>query len=106
MALPPGEFIRAILFRGLVIWFGMKLVVTAGAAALRQSGETESWLRVLQLTPSAVLLLTGFVTWLVIIDAGRRNELLFLANLGVARYVIGSLAAVPSITCEIIIGLM
>lgn len=106
MALPPGEFIRAILFRALVIWFAMKLVVTAGAAALRQPGETESWLRVLQLTPSGVLLLTGFVTWLVIIDAGRRNELLFLANLGVARYVIGSLAAVPSITFEIIIGLM
>ena len=106
MALPPGEFIRAILFRALVIWFGMRLVITAGAAVLRQPGETESWLRVLQLTPSGVLLLTGFVTWLVIIDAGRRNELLFLANLGVARYVIGSLAAVPSITLEIIIGLM
>ncbi len=106
MARPPGEFIRAILFRASVIWFGMKLVVTAGAAALRQPGETESWLRVLQLTPSAVLRRTGFVTWLVIIDAGRRNELLFLANLGVARYVIGSLAAVPSITFEIIIGLM
>lgn len=106
MALPPGEFIRAILFRALAIWFGMKLVLTVGATALRQPGETESWLRVLQLAPSAVVLLTGFVAWLVIIDAGRRNELLFLANLGVARYVIGSLAAVPSITCEIIIGLM
>ncbi len=104
--LPPGEFIRAILFRALVIWFGMKLVVTAGAVALRQPGENESWLQVLQLAPSAVLLLTGFVVWLVISDAGRRNELLFLANLGVARYVIGSLAAVPSITFEIIIRLM
>ena len=106
MMLPPGEFIRAILFRALVIWFGMKLVVTAGAAALRQPGENESWLQVLQLAPSAMLLLTGFVAWLVVIDAGRRNELLFLANLGVARYVIGSLAAVPSITFEIIIRLM
>ncbi len=106
MMLPPGEFIRAILFRALVIWFGMKLVVTAGAAALRQPGENESWLQVLQLAPSAVLLLTGFVAWLVVIDAGRRNEQLFLANLGVARYVIGSLAAVPSITFEIIIRLM
>ncbi len=106
MMLPPGEFIRAILFRAVVIWFGMKLVVTAGAAALRQPGETESWLQVLQLAPSATLLLTGFVAWLVIIDAGRRNELLFLANLGVARYVIGSLAAVPSITFEIIVRLM
>ena len=106
MALPPGEFIRAILLRALVVWFGMKLVVTAGAAAVRQPGETESWLQLLQLTPSAVLLLTGLVAWLVIIDAGRRNELLFLANLGVARYVVGSLAAVPSITFEIVIGLM
>ncbi len=105
MTLPPGEFIRAIVFRASVIWLGMKLVVTAGAAGLRQPGETESWLQVLQLAPSAVLLLTGFVAWLVIIDAGRRNELLFLANLGVARYVIGSLAAVPSITFEIIIRL-
>ncbi len=106
MALPPGEFIRAILFRALVVWAGMKLVVTAGAAALRQPGETESWLQVLQLSPTAVLLLTGFVAWLVIIDAGRRNELLFLANLGVTRYAIGSLAAVPAMTFEIIIGLM
>ena len=106
MALPPGEFIRAILLRALIVWFGMKLVVTAGAAALRRPGETESWLPLLQLSPSAVLLLTGFVAWLVIIDGGRRNELLFLANLGVARYVVGSLAVVPSLTFEIIIGLM
>jgi hypothetical protein len=44
------------------------------------------------------------VAGLVLLDAGRRNELLFLANLGVGRAVIGGLAVSLAGLVELIIA--
>jgi hypothetical protein len=41
---------------------------------------------------------------LVLLDTGRRNELLFLANLGVSRVAIGGLAASVAGVAELLIA--
>ena len=110
MALPPRRFGRAILLRGVVIWFVMKLVVTGAAAAAAAEGllpgEARNFGDVLGLSPSAALMLATIVALITLIDARRRNELLFLANLGVSRGVIASLAATPAIAFEIVLGVL
>ena len=107
MALPPRSFARAILLRAVVIWIGMKLVVTSAAAAgAAARGEVLGFRETLSLAPSAALLLAAFVAGLTLMDARRRNELLFLANLGVSRSVIASLAAIPAVAFEIVLGVL
>ncbi len=44
----------------------------------------------------------GVVCAVILIDARRRNELLFLGNMGVARLTIGALAAGPILVAELL----
>ncbi len=102
-ALAPN-FARATLRRTAAIWLMMKLVVTGGAMAGQEAGIEHPLRAALQLAPFAALALAGLVCGLVLLDAGRRNELIFLANMGVGRVVIGALAAGPVLFAEVILG--
>ena len=95
--LPAPFFVRAFLWRTFVIWSVLKLVVTAGA---RGSEPGLSPSDALQLTPVGMLAMIGVVCAVILIDARRRNELLFLGNMGVARFTIGMLAAAPVLISE------
>lgn len=79
-----GAFRNAFLVRGAAAWVGVRLTLAfAGVSDPNLVGE------------ALVLLLVGVaVAW----DARRRNEDLFLANLGVAAWaiaVVGVLGALP-----------
>lgn len=101
---PAPNFARAIVRRTAVIWLMMKLVVTGGAMAGQEAGIEHPLRAALQLAPFAALALAALVCGLVLLDAGRRNELIFLANMGVGRVVIGALAAGPVLFAEVVLG--
>jgi hypothetical protein len=101
---PAPNFTRAILRRTAEIWLMMKLVVTGGALVVQETGIEHPLRAALQLAPFAALALAGLVCGLVLLDAGRRNELIFLANMGVSRAVIAALAAGPVLFAEAILG--
>ena len=95
--LPAPFFVRAFLWRTFVIWAVLKLVVTAGARGIERGLPLPE---ALQLTPVGMLAMIGVVCAVILIDARRRNELLFLGNMGVARFTIGALAAAPVLIAE------
>ena len=95
--LPAPFFVRAFLWRTFVIWSVLKLVVTAGARGTEPGLPLPN---ALQLTPVGMFAMIGVVCALILIDARRRNELLFLGNMGVARLTIGALAATPVLIVE------
>ena len=101
---PAPKLTRAIVRRTAAIWLMLKLVVTGGAMAGQGAGIEHPLREALQLAPFAALALAGLVCGLVLLDAGRRNELIFLANMGVGRVVIGALAAGPVLFAEVILG--
>lgn len=79
-----APFRNAYLGRGVAIWVGVRML-----AAGFGIGDPN---------PAQELLILGLVGGLVAWDARRRNEDLFLANLGVpgwASAVLGALAALP-----------
>ncbi|MCZ6916166.1 MAG: hypothetical protein O7I93_05260 [Gemmatimonadetes bacterium] len=100
--LPAWHFTRAILVRSLGIWLGVRAVVTGGNRALQDPAVPPEPL--LELTAVAAVGVVVLVAGLVLLDAGRRNELLFLANLGVGRAVIGGLAVSVAGLVELIIA--
>ena len=95
--LPAPFFVRAFLWRTFVIWSVLKLVVTAGARGTEPGLPLRE---ALQLTPVGMSAMIGVVCALILIDARRRSELLFLGNMGVARLTIGALAAGPVLIAE------
>ena len=102
--LPAPKLTRVMVRRTAPIWLMMKLVVTGGAMAVQEAGIEHPLRAALQLAPFAALALAGLVYGLVLLDAGRRNELIFLANMGVGRVVIAVLAAGPVLFAEAILG--
>ena len=96
--LPAPFFVRAFLWRTFVIWTVIKLFVTGGQQAL--PGPQVPLSDALQLTPVGMFAVIGVVCAVILIDARRRNELLFLGNMGVARFTIGALAATPVLIAE------
>ena len=104
--LPAPSFIRALILRGIVIWFPFKaaaVVITASRRAPWNDGPV-SWREALQLAPTAMVALAAFVALLTLIDARRRNELVFLGNMGVSRAAIAAVAAAPALLAEIILA--
>jgi hypothetical protein len=78
------EFRNAIVVRGLVVWAGLRLL---------------SWVAPTPaLNPVGQLLLIAIVALVVGMEANRRGERLFLANLGIPfRTVVSSALLVPAI---------
>jgi hypothetical protein len=102
---PAPFFARGFLVRGTVVWVVLRLVVfgaTRGILA-QDPAVADPVAEAVQLSPQALLALVAVVCWLVLIDARRRNNLLFLANMGVGRVVIGVIAVGPVFLADLIV---
>ncbi len=95
MAFPTWTFARAILLRSFIVWAGIRatllLLVTALGGGVR-------------LSVRAALLLIVVTTALTIFEGRRRNEHIFLANLGVPTLWLVLLAAAVPALLEILIA--
>ena len=100
---PPLHLARAILLRAVVIWLGLKIVVTGLSIAV-QGPVDHPYLEALHLTLWPMFLLVALVAWLSIHDMRRRHEILFLANLGVDMWALIGLVALPALAFEIVLG--
>ena len=102
--LPAPHFARAILLRSLVIWVGVRAAASGAKNAIPAdlSLPPESPFALSPLGATGVLVT---VVTLVLLDAGRRHELLFLANLGVGRVAVGGLAASAAGVAELLIAM-
>lgn len=78
---PYRVFLGALLLRSAVVWLGVR-------AAVALLGGVD-------LALYASVAVVAVVSWLTYRDAYRRNEVLFLANLGVRGWVMAAFAAVP-----------
>ncbi len=83
-----APFRNAVLIRGAVVWVGVRIFAGAGGVADAN---------VLQ--EAFILLVVG---GLVLGDARRRNEDLFLANLGIPRWPVGVLGALGALPLELL----
>lgn len=84
-----GRFRNALLLRGVAVWVGVRMMAAwagIGDPNLAQEG--------------LILLLVG---GLVIGDARRRNEDLFLANLGIPLAPIGVVGALGALPLELLV---
>ncbi|HEX2188287.1 MAG TPA: hypothetical protein VHG51_05280 [Longimicrobiaceae bacterium] len=91
--LPVRPFTRVLLLRALLLWVGVRLVVLAGGLPSAAG---------LAPTPRAALLVVAVVGVLGLLEARRRNEVVFLANLGVGRASIAAFSALPALALEIL----
>ncbi|MGD8698188.1 MAG: hypothetical protein PVJ43_02790 [Gemmatimonadales bacterium] len=57
-------------------------------------------------TSRALLLALAFTVIVLLLDAERRNERRFLANLGVSRLTIGGVVLVTALILELLLGLI
>lgn len=83
------EFRNAFVFRGLVVWTGLRL-----AFLVTPMGPP---------TPIVTVLLIGIVGLAVWLDARRRGESRFLANLGISSLAVPLLAAALPALLEVFI---
>ena len=95
---PERSLTIALLRRGAILWLLARLMVLSLSGAL--SGRVAVGL----LPPSALALALG-VGALGLLDARRRNEHRFLANLGVSPIVIAVLSTVPALLGELALGI-
>jgi hypothetical protein len=81
-----GTFRNAYLFRGLAVWVGLRLA--AAFVGIPQPDLAQKFL---------ILGVVGLAVWL---DARRRDEDLFLANLGVPGFAIVATALIVPLLLE------
>ncbi len=96
------------MLRAITIWAGLKLIVTGGGAALQASVTEQpiTFTDALPLAPPAAVALVGLVAGLALLDSKRRNEILFLANVGVPFSTLAFLAALPPAVIELLLILL
>jgi hypothetical protein len=83
--MPPWPYIRAFILRATIVWLALHLLSFSLAFTLR-----------------AFLLAAAATVALVLLDAERRNERRFLANLGVSRPAVGAVVLVTVTSLETI----
>jgi hypothetical protein len=93
VVLPPPPFLHQILIRSLLVWAG-----------LRAFGYLRA--RVIVPTIAAVMLTIVLVALLTALDGRRRNEPLFLANLGVTPWCLIILGGVVPLVAELLVRLV
>ncbi len=93
MRLPVQPFLRLLLQRAVGIWLGARLMLSFVAIPIDAP--------LLNLRTSVVAV--AVVAVLGLIDARRRNEDVFLANLGVGYPVILAVAAIPALCLEVLL---
>lgn len=91
--LAAGPIRNALLMRGVGAWWMVRIFAAWGGAGAYGNVAVAM----------TVILLTTAVVWF---DARRRNEDLFLGNLGVGRGAILSVGAIPSILGELLLFLL
>jgi len=104
MTLPAPFFARGFVARGAFFWVVLRLVVFSATRGLgAAAGAAVPVREALHLTPQGLVAMVAVVYWMVVIDARRRNNLLFLANMGVGRAVIGVIALAPVVAADLIV---
>jgi hypothetical protein len=91
--LPGWTFTRLILARSLIVWFGIRLSMLGLGSGLD-----------LDYRVSFLLVLVAIV--LASFEGRRRNEHLFLGNLGVSVAALMVIAAIPPFILEVILELV
>jgi hypothetical protein len=99
---PERSFAIALLVRAAVLWLVLRAVI--GTASVIVPGQRPRGPFVLSIPAS--LGLVGIVGTLALLDARRRNEGRFLANLGVSEAVIVLLSMIPAAAAELLIGMI
>jgi hypothetical protein len=104
--LPAPFFVRGFVVRAVAFWAFVRLMVYAVTLGVvsQDPGIVDPVREAMQLTPPGLLAVVALVYGLVLIDARRRNILLFLANMSVGRFVIGVLVIGPVSLAELIVG--
>jgi hypothetical protein len=82
---PPWPYIRAFILRATIVWLALHLLSFSLVFGLR-----------------AFTLAAAATVTLVLLDAERRNERRFLANLGVSRPAIGAIVLLTITSLETI----
>jgi hypothetical protein len=95
--LPERSLAIALLRRGAFFWLLVRLLVMSISAAVSGRGSV-------RLLPTMALALALGVGALGLLDARRRNEHRFLANLGVSQIVIAMLSTIPALLGELALG--
>jgi hypothetical protein len=107
MHLPSWRFTRAILLRSLVIWIGVRFAASFGSLLVPEADPSAlpppTPYSISLLASTAVIVLTAALTRL---DCARRNEILFLANLGVRGSTVMGIAAMIPLLLGILEKLM
>jgi len=94
MHLPSRRFTRAILLRSVVIWIGVRFAASFGSMLVPDVSRSEpppAPYSISLVASTAVVLMTAALTR---IDCARRNETLFLSNLGVRGISVMGIAAI------------
>jgi hypothetical protein len=99
LGLPERSMTTALLRRGALLWFFARLALLAVGAMRPDRG---TW----RLGTSAAFMLIIAVGALGYLEARRRNEHRFLANLGVSPTMIIVLSLLPAFAAEIVLGLV
>ncbi len=95
---PERSLTIALLRRGTFVWLLVRAVVMSMSAV----GSRGVSVGLLPTTAVALALVAGALGFL---DARRRNEDRFLANLGVSPIVIYVLSTIPALLGELVLGL-
>lgn len=82
---PPWPYVRAFILRAIIVWLALHLLSFSLLFGLR-----------------AFMLAAVATVTLVLLDAERRNERRFLANLGVSRPAIGAIVLLTVTSLETI----
>ena len=90
---PVRTFVIALLRRGAILWLLVRLMFFA------VSGRSS-----VSLLPTTALALALVVGAFGLLDARRRNEHRFLANLGVSQIVIAMLSTIPALVGELAVN--
>lgn len=88
--LPPRPFRALLLRRAALLWLLIRLTLLFFGG-----------LDYLRLAPPASVAVVGLATWLTLMDAARRHEIVLLANLGVDRAGFLSVSALPPLLLEL-----
>jgi hypothetical protein len=99
---PVQPFATAVLRRSVAAWLGVRIFVAVAIAFA--GGLLMPPPHPVLLSPGAALVVVLVVAVLGLLDAHRRNEDLFLANLGVSRSQIAFTAAIPAFVLETVLA--
>ena len=94
----PALIIRSALFRGTLFWLGIRLAMLLVVAAARSATTGH----IASASGGHPLVMGGIVAGLAWYDLWRRNEVIFLANLGIGIHRAIALYVAPGVLLELL----